>query len=55
MNSASPTTTDWGAIALLVIIAIGVLVGLVLFFRQNRKDLESLEETLKADNEDDAK
>ena len=29
--------------------------GLRFFFRQNRKDLESLQETLQAENEDDPK
>lgn len=45
---------DWGAVALVVLITGGLLWGIVFFLRQNRKDLDSLKETLQSDGEDNA-
>ncbi|MCM8612293.1 hypothetical protein [Accumulibacter sp.] len=39
-------TIDWGAVALGIGVAAGLLWGLVFFLRQNRRDLESLNRTL---------
>ena len=44
--------TDWGAIALVVILAVAFVWALVFFLRQNRKDLESLKETLNSEQDD---
>jgi hypothetical protein len=55
MQPGSSGDLNWGAIALLALIATGLVFGLRFFFRQNRKDLESLQETLQAENEDDPK
>ncbi|MEF8733091.1 MAG: hypothetical protein V5B40_14650 [Candidatus Accumulibacter meliphilus] len=55
MQPGSSGDLDWGAIALLALIVTGLVSGLRFFFRQNRKDLESLQETLQAENEDDPK
>ncbi|EXI89248.1 MAG: hypothetical protein AW11_01571 [Candidatus Accumulibacter regalis] len=51
MDPESAVGINWGAIALLAVIAAGLVWGLRLFFRQNRKDLESLEETLENESE----
>ncbi|WP_374682918.1 hypothetical protein [Accumulibacter sp.] len=51
MEPESAVGINWGAIALLAVIAAGLVWGLRLFFRQNRKDLESLEETLENESE----
>ncbi|EXI84434.1 MAG: hypothetical protein AW12_02455 [Candidatus Accumulibacter sp. BA-94] len=51
MDSA---TIDWGAIALGICVIAGLFWGLVFFLRQNRQDLESLEQTLRADSDDSA-
>ncbi|MEF8721519.1 MAG: hypothetical protein V5B30_02510 [Candidatus Accumulibacter delftensis] len=55
MQPGSSGDLDWGAIALLALIVTGLVSGLRFVFRQNRKDLESLQETLQAENEDDPK
>ncbi|WP_313952218.1 hypothetical protein [Accumulibacter sp.] len=55
MSSASLASIDWGTVALLALIAAGLVWGFVFFLRQNRKDLETLEETLESDREDDEK
>ena len=51
MDPESAVGINWGAIALLAVIAAGLVWGLRLFFRRNRKDLESLEETLENESE----
>jgi len=43
---------DWGAIALGLCVAAGLVWALVFFLRQNRQDLDSLEQTLRADSDD---
>jgi hypothetical protein len=44
--------TNWGAVALGICIAAGLVWGLLFFLRQNRQDLESLEQTLRADSDE---
>ncbi|MEF8727432.1 MAG: hypothetical protein V5B34_18150 [Accumulibacter sp.] len=45
-------TIDWGAVALGISVAAGLLWGLVFFLRQNRKDLESLNRTLRDESDE---
>jgi len=45
-------TIDWGTVALGICVVGGLLWGLVFFLRQNRKDLASLEQTLRTDADD---
>ncbi len=52
MSLATLEDTDWGAIALVVILAVAFVWALVFFLRQNRKDLESLKETLNSEQDD---
>ncbi|MBO3707859.1 MAG: hypothetical protein J5X21_15870 [Candidatus Accumulibacter sp.] len=44
--------TNWGAVALGICIAAALVWGLLFFLRQNRQDLESLEQTLRADSDE---
>lgn len=53
MISVSLASIDWGAVALLALIAAGLVWGLIFFLRQNRKDLDTLKETIESDREDD--
>ncbi|MCM8596961.1 hypothetical protein [Accumulibacter sp.] len=57
MNPTSPANSlaslDWGAVALVAVLALALLGALVLFLRQNRKDLESLEETIEEERAED--
>ena len=53
MDSGSPDSLDWGLVALLAIIAAGLLWGLVFFLRHNQQDRESLQEALNSDDDDD--
>lgn len=53
MDPGSLSNLNWGAVALVAIIAAACVWGLVFFLRQNRKDLESLEKTLASDDEDE--
>lgn len=56
MGSGTLTNNiDWGTVALLVIVATGLVGGFVFLLRQNRKDLDSLQETLDSASEDEAK
>ncbi|EXI67221.1 MAG: hypothetical protein AW07_04547 [Candidatus Accumulibacter sp. SK-11] len=43
---------DWGAVALGICVAAGLLWGLLFFLRQNRQDLASLEQTLRDDRDE---
>ena len=45
-------TIDWGAVALGIGVAAGLLWGLVFFLRQNRQDLESLNRTLRDESDE---
>ncbi len=45
-------TIDWGAVALSIGVAAGLLWGLVFFLRQNRRDLESLNQTLRDESDE---
>ncbi|MBE2259216.1 MAG: hypothetical protein H6942_15060 [Candidatus Accumulibacter sp.] len=54
MDSATSSNVDWGAVALLAMIAAAIVWAFVFFVRQNRKDLDSLEKTLKSDSEENA-
>ena len=47
-------TIDWGAVALGIGVAAGLLWGLVFFLRQNRQDLESLNRTLRDESDEPA-
>jgi hypothetical protein len=53
MNTGSLATTDWGAVALFVVVAGAMLWGIVFFLRQNRSDLDSLQETLRSERDED--
>jgi hypothetical protein len=53
MNSGSLATLDWGAVALVVVVAGAMLWVLVFFLRQNRSDLDSLQETLRSERDED--
>ncbi|MDS4013142.1 MAG: hypothetical protein RKP46_02160 [Candidatus Accumulibacter sp.] len=54
MESAVSSGIDWGAAALFMFIGLALLWGFVFFLRQNRKDYESLQQTL-ASEEDEAR
>ena len=53
MDSGTLASLDWGAVALMVLIGGAFVWALSFFLRQNRQDLDSLEETLKSESEDD--
>lgn len=53
MDSGSLADIDWGVVALVTLIAAGLVWGLVFFLRQNSRDLESLEETIESERRDD--
>ncbi len=53
MNTGSLATTDWSAVAMFVVVAGAMLWGLVFFLRQNRSDLDSLQETLRSERDED--
>ncbi len=46
MESALPSSIDWGAVALVAVIGLGLVAGFVFFLRENRKDYDSLQQTL---------
>ncbi|EXI66509.1 MAG: hypothetical protein AW08_02623 [Candidatus Accumulibacter adjunctus] len=45
-------TIDWGAVVLGIGVAAGLLWGLLFFLRQNRRDLESLNRTLRDESDE---
>jgi hypothetical protein len=53
MDAGSLANLDWGAVALVAIIGGGLVWGLFFFLRQNREDLDSLQETLASDRDDE--
>jgi hypothetical protein len=53
MASEFIATLDWGVVALVIIVAAGLVWGLRFFLRQNREDLDDLQETLKSESDDD--
>jgi hypothetical protein len=53
MDSGSLASLDWGAVALVALIGGAFAWALTFFLRQNREDLDNLEETLKSEKEDD--
>ncbi|MEF8698154.1 MAG: hypothetical protein V5B32_10775 [Candidatus Accumulibacter sp. UW26] len=53
MASEFFATLDWGAVALMIVVAAGLVWGLRFFLRQNREDLDDLQETLKSESDDD--
>ena len=57
MDSGSLASLDWGAVALVAVIAATLGWGMVFFLRQNRKDLDDLQEVLdsQGDEEEDEK
>ena len=53
MESELLARLNLGAVALALVILGAVVSALILFLRQNRKDLEILEEELESENADD--
>ena len=55
MDSGSFASLDWGAVALVALIAATLGWGRVFFLRQNRRDLDDLQEVLdsQGDEEED--
>ena len=53
MDAGSLANLDWGAVALVAVIGGGLVWGLFFFLRQNREDLDSLQETLASDRDDE--
>ena len=53
MESVLLARLNLGAVALALVVLGAVVSALILFLRQNRKDLEILEEELESDNADD--
>lgn len=53
MDSGSLAKLDWGVVALTAIIATALIWGLIFFLRQNRKDLDSLQQTLDSQRDED--
>ncbi|HMW19346.1 MAG TPA: hypothetical protein PKN13_09760 [Accumulibacter sp.] len=54
MDAMMAAGFDWGALALLIVIVIGVLWALRLMLRQNRQDLKSLTEELNQEEPEDS-
>jgi hypothetical protein len=52
MESALLSSIDWGAAALVAVIGLGLVWGFVFFLRQNRKDYDSLQQTLASDKDE---
>ena len=46
MDSGLLASLDWGALALVAVVAAALAWGMVFFLRQNRKDLDDLQQTL---------
>ena len=53
MESVLLARLNLGAVALALVVLGAVVSALILFLRQNRKDLEILEEELESENADD--
>lgn len=53
MDAGSLATVDWGALSLVVLIAAGLVWAFVFFLRKNRDDYDSLQETLKSEDDDE--
>lgn len=53
MDTGSLDKLDWGALTLVVLIAAGLIWAFVFFLRKNRDDYDSLQETLKSEEDDD--
>lgn len=53
MDSGLLASLDWGAFTLLAVIAAALVWGMVFFLRQNRKDLDDLQEALDLQSEED--
>ncbi|WP_300456017.1 hypothetical protein [Accumulibacter sp.] len=53
MESGSLASIDWGVVALMALIALGLACGLVFFLRQNKRDLKSLEAAIESDRQDE--
>ncbi len=53
MDTGSLADLNWGAVALATIIAAALVWALIFFLRQNSKDLDSLQETLAAQRDED--
>ena len=55
MNSGSLASLDWGSVALFAVVAAALVWALIVFLRQNSKDLDSLQRTLEIEREEDEK
>lgn len=53
MDSGSLADMSWRALALVAVIAGGLVWAFVFFLRQNNKDLDSLQETLEHERKED--
>ncbi|KFB67895.1 hypothetical protein [Candidatus Accumulibacter vicinus] len=53
MDSGLLASLDWGTFTLLAVIAAALVWGMVFFLRQNRKDLDDLQEALDLQSEED--
>ena len=53
MDAGSLANLDWRTVALVAIIGAGLVWSLLFFLRQNREDLDRLQETLASDRDDE--
>ena len=52
MDSGLLASLDWGALALVAVVAAALAWGMVFFLRQNRKDFDDLQQTLDRQSEE---